>query len=101
MEGPPLRVHVLYVEDDDVIRELFAESLREAGLTVQEESLAERALDILARSRPDVILLDLGMPAGRMNGVEMLARLRDDPELAGIPVGICLPGRQRDRVGAT
>jgi CheY-like chemotaxis protein len=81
-----LRGHVLYIEDDDAIRELFADFLREAGLTVQEERFAERALDALAHGRPDVILLDLGMPAGLMSGIEMLARVRDVPEWARIPV---------------
>ena len=38
------------------------------------------------RSRPDLILLDLGMPAGLMSGIEMLVRLRTVPEWARIPV---------------
>jgi CheY-like chemotaxis protein len=81
-----MRRHVLYVEDDDVIRDLFAERLRGVGLTVAEERLAERALEALADVRPDVILLDLGMPKGLMSGIEMLARLRGSPEWAEIPV---------------
>jgi CheY-like chemotaxis protein len=81
-----LRAHVLYIEDDDVIRGLFAECLRRADLIVVEEGLAERALDTLNRVHPDVILLDLGMPVGRMSGIEMLARLRDVPEWAQVPV---------------
>jgi CheY-like chemotaxis protein len=43
-------------------RELFAESLREAGFVVQKERLAEQALGTLTRERSDLILLDLGMP---------------------------------------
>jgi CheY-like chemotaxis protein len=81
-----LRAHVLYIEDDDVVRGLFAECLRRADLIVVEEGLAERALDTLNRVHPDVILLDLGMPVGRMSGIEMLARLRDVPEWAQVPV---------------
>jgi CheY-like chemotaxis protein len=78
--------HVLYVEDDDVIRELYAEALRGAGLTVREERCAERALERLACALPDVILLDLGMPTGLMSGMEMLARLRNVAAWARIPV---------------
>jgi CheY-like chemotaxis protein len=85
-EGRRLRAHVLYIEDDDVIRQLYGDCLREAGLTVQEERSADHALEILGRVHPDVILLDLGMPAGHMSGIEMLARLRDVPDLARIPV---------------
>ena len=78
--------HVLYVEDDDLVRELFAESLREAGFVVQEERLAEQALGALTRERPDLILLDLGMPSGLMSGIDMLVQVRDTPELTEIPV---------------
>jgi CheY-like chemotaxis protein len=78
--------HVLYIEDDDVIRQLYGDYLREAGLTVQEERSAERAFEMLAHVCPDVVLLDLGMPPGQMSGVEMLARLREMPDLARIPV---------------
>jgi len=81
-----VRGHVLYVEDDDRIRYLYADALREAGLIVHEERFAAHALDVLTRSRPDLILLDLGMPAGLMSGIEMLARLRAVPEWARIPV---------------
>jgi CheY-like chemotaxis protein len=78
--------HVLYVEDDDVVRELYAEALRDAGLVVEEQRFAGNALDVLKRRIPDVILLDLGMPAGLMSGIEMLVRMREVPEWAQIPV---------------
>ena len=81
-----VRGHVLYVEDDDRIRYLYADALRKAGLIVQEERFAADALDVLTRSRPDLILLDVGMPAGLMSGIEMLVRLRAVPEWARIPV---------------
>ena len=78
-----MRGHVLYVEDDDPIRYLYADALRRAGLIVQEERFAADALDVLTNSRPDFILLDLGIPAGLMSGIEMLVRLA---ALARIPV---------------
>ena len=81
-----VRGHVLYVEDDDGIRYLYADALRKAGLFVQEERFAADAFDVLTSSRPDLILLDLGMPAGLMSGIEMLVRLRAVPQLARIPV---------------
>jgi CheY-like chemotaxis protein len=55
-------------------------------LIVEEERFAAHALDVLTRRLPDVILLDLGMPAGLMSGIEMLVRMRDVPEWAQIPV---------------
>ena len=81
-----VRGHVLYVEDDDPTRYLYADALRKAGLIVQEQKFAADALDALTRARPDLILLDLGMPAGLMSGIELLVRLRTVPEWARVPV---------------
>jgi CheY-like chemotaxis protein len=81
-----VRGQVLYVEDDDCIRYLYADALRSAGLIVQEERFAADAFDVLTSSRPDLILLDLGMPAGLMSGIEMLVRLRAVPQWTRIPV---------------
>lgn len=79
-------MQVLFIEDDDAVRETFATLLREASLTVSEEKFAEDGLRALTRGRPDVILLDLGMPVGHMSGIEMLARLRQVPQWVRIPV---------------
>src|SRR5262245_30331423 len=66
---------VLFVEDDDTLRGLYAECLREAGFTVREARLAEEGLHALRRAAPDLVLLDLAMPHGEMSGTELLARL--------------------------
>lgn len=75
---------VLFVEDDDYIRELFAGALREAGIAVTEAKLAEQVLEVLKVERPQLVILDLGMPPGEMSGTELLARLREDPAWAGL-----------------
>ena len=77
---------VLYVEDDDRLRELYGEALRNAGFKVSEHALAEHALDYLGRRTPDILLLDLGMPPGTMSGMELLARVRENPAWSRIPV---------------
>lgn len=77
---------VLYVEDDDSIRGLYAEYLREAGFSVREVRLAEEGLDAVRRAAPDLVLLDLAMPPGEMSGVEVLARLREEQASATIPI---------------
>jgi DNA-binding response OmpR family regulator len=79
---------VLIVEDDDAARSLFEDALRMAGFSVSSLSRAEAAFDALRRAIPDVILLDLGMPRGTMQGMELLARLREVPAWREIPVVI-------------
>ena len=81
-----MRGYVLFVEDDDFIRQTYAEDLRKAGLIVQEETSTSHALDVLSSGLPGVILLNLEMPANRISGIEMLVRLRNVPEWAHIPV---------------
>ena len=77
---------VMIVEDDASVRELLSETLTEGGLRVIGIDVAENALAALAPSRPDVMVLDLGMPAGTMQGMELLARLREDPAWRTLPV---------------
>src|SRR5215510_7347469 len=77
---------VLFVEDDDDVREVFASDLRDAGFVVIEARLAEAALDAIAQRVPDLVLLDIVMPPGEMSGMVLLARLREKPEWAHVPV---------------
>jgi len=77
---------VLFVEDDDDFRENFAFELRQAGLEVIEVRLAEDAVDVLERRDPDLLLLDICMPPGRMDGIELLASFRENDRWRNLPV---------------
>lgn len=79
---------VLLVEDDPAVRAIFAETLQRAGFATVEAGSAEEALTLLERTLPSVILLDLGMPTGRMSGIEVLAKLRETATTARVPVVI-------------
>lgn len=68
---------VLVVDDEASVRELSVRTLRSAGWVTHEAEDGVHALEVLARSHPDVVLLDLMMP--RMDGFELLGRLRADP----------------------
>jgi CheY-like chemotaxis protein len=75
---------ILLVEDDSGIRESVAEVLELEGYQVSAVSNGSDALEWLAREvPPDVLLVDLVMPV--MSGGELLARLKADPRLAGVP----------------
>jgi carbon storage regulator CsrA len=75
----------LLVEDDTNERELLASFLRMAGIRVDTAGDGAAALDYLhARSRPDVVLLDMGLP--RCDGPTAVREIRRDPALTGLKI---------------
>lgn len=75
---------VLIVDDHLDSLEVAALTLEHNGAQVMTAENGEEGLTILETFRPTFILLDLSMPV--LDGWGMLYRLRQDPELAHIPV---------------
>lgn len=75
---------ILICDDSQVMRTLVRVALEEPSYAVVEAEDGERALQLARRVVPNLILLDVMMP-GR-SGLEVLAELRADPELRGVPV---------------
>jgi two-component system, OmpR family, KDP operon response regulator KdpE len=71
---------VLVVDDEIHIRRLLRGSLERAGYTVSEAINAREALDQTRRERPDVILLDLGLPD--RDGIELVPILKSKQHTA-------------------
>lgn len=67
-------MRVLVVDDDKAVRRSLAHALRRDGFTVTEAADGLSALDLQARARHDVIVLDVLMP--EPNGLEVCKRLR-------------------------
>jgi len=79
------RASVLLVDDDDQIREALSDDLEAHGYEVAVAATGEEALRRLrAGPRPCALLLDLLMPG--MDGAELLAKVRAEEGLAGLPV---------------
>ena len=76
--------HILVVEDDDAIRGLVSEVLRDDGYQVREATNGAEALETVRETRPDLIVLDLMMPV--MNGWTFLEECRRTDMCAEIPV---------------
>lgn len=77
--------YLLVVDDEHGVRELLTTALRHAGFGARSAPSGETALKMVAQQRPRAVLCDLMMPNG-MSGFELIARLRSDPETAGVPV---------------
>ena len=75
---------VLLVDDNEDCRIIYGSTLRHAGYTVRTADDGVECLVKAAADRPDLILLDIGMP--RMDGMEALEKLKLDPRTAEIPV---------------
>src|SRR5260370_27073812 len=65
---------VLVVKDNDLERQIPADTLREEGFAVEEAAVGKRAIELSGLARFDVVLTDLMMPG--MSGEELLAKVR-------------------------
>jgi DNA-binding response OmpR family regulator len=72
-------VHLLVVEDDESIRRSLARGLVEHGATVSVVGTAVEAIKALSTERPDVVMLDLGLPD--LDGADVLALIRAQSDL--------------------
>ncbi|PYP60699.1 MAG: response regulator [Gemmatimonadetes bacterium] len=84
------RPKILVIEDDAVARADLEARLAANGYIVARAADAASALTVVNRERPDLILLDLGLPGG--DGFLVLERLRKIAALAVIPV-LVITGR--------
>ena len=75
---------LLFVDDDPILREFAQVNLASASTIIDVAGDGLEALEALGRNRYDLLLVDLEMP--RMDGFELLARLRADPATAHLPV---------------
>jgi CheY-like chemotaxis protein len=75
---------VLVVEDSAVIQRLITVCLRPAGVEVETCDDGPTGLDAAIAMQPDLLILDVGLP--RMDGWEVLERIRTDERTKGIKV---------------
>lgn len=75
---------VMVVDDTDSARDVAQRILRHYGVHSVGARSGIEALALLEEFDPDLILLDFAMPD--MDGLSVLARLRQDPRWRGIPV---------------
>jgi len=76
--------NILIVEDEASLREMVRMTLEGAGFRVAEAGDAEEAVAVIARAKPDLILLDWMLPG--VSGVDLAKRFRRDLSASKIPI---------------
>ena len=86
-------VKILVVDDEPSIRRLLHTGLGTQGYTIVEAENARHAVERLATNKPDLIVLDLGLPD--RNGLELLRDLRE----GGIEIPVVILSSRTDESG--
>ncbi len=91
-ERPP---RILVVDDDENIRSLLEQELGEAGYEIRLAGNGREAIAAVRRERPDLVILDVMMP--EMNGFDVAAVLKNDPQTMDVPILILSIVQDRER----
>jgi two-component system alkaline phosphatase synthesis response regulator PhoP len=75
---------VLLVEDEEIMINLLEKKLKREGYEVSIAKDGERGFEKIKEEKPDLVLLDIILP--KMNGFEVMERMKADEELSKIPV---------------
>jgi DNA-binding response OmpR family regulator len=75
---------ILMVEDDGDARAIFRTILEHVGYQVLELTGGATTTAVVRRERPDLVLLDIGLPD--VDGWTVATRLRDDPEVSSVRI---------------
>lgn len=87
---------ILIAEDDGFIAEVYDTKLTFEGFEVVIATDGVEAIEKIKSTKPDVILLDVMMP--KMNGLEVLEKIRQDKEFKKTPVLILTNAGEKDSV---
>jgi two-component system cell cycle response regulator len=87
---------ILTVDDSRTIRLIVTRAFRAYDCAICEGCNGEEGLAVAAKEKPDLIILDVTMPV--MDGVTMLGKLKEDPELKLIPVIMLTAESGRDNI---
>lgn len=88
---------IAVIDDDQDILDLVCFNLKKAGFRCLAHKSGDRALELICKEKPDLIVLDIMLPGP--SGTEILKRLQSDTDLRHIPVVLLTAkGEELDRV---
>jgi two-component system, chemotaxis family, chemotaxis protein CheY len=83
----PVPINILIVDDSALMRKMIVRTMRLSGLPlgeVYEAGGGQEGLDVLAGRWVDLAIVDIALPS--MSGIEMVDRIRQNPETAELAV---------------
>ena len=89
---------ILTIDDSTTVRMIMKRAFRPYDCAICEAANGQIGLEVAAREKPDLIILDITMPV--MDGVTMLTKLKQNPEVKAIPVIMLTAESGRDNVAA-
>lgn len=75
---------ILYIEDNPHNRRLVRRTLERRGYAIIEAADGASGLEMVRELKPPLVLLDIGLP--KMDGMEVVSRIKADTDLRHIPV---------------
>jgi|TARA_B100001971_G_C18086226_1_gene481016 DNA-binding response OmpR family regulator len=75
---------ILLAEDDQFLQRMYSTKLRQQGMKVITASDGEKAVSLIQKHKPDIILLDILMP--KKDGFVVLEEIKSDSKIKLIPV---------------
>jgi DNA-binding NtrC family response regulator len=88
------RRRVLFVDDDPHILKGYARALRHTPWQLLTAESGEKALEVLAAGRVDLVITDIKMP--QLHGIDLVARIRERERTLPILVCSAFPGMRED-----
>jgi DNA-binding response OmpR family regulator len=88
---------IVLIEDDTDLFALLKYNLEKEGFVIAGTQTGKGAIDLCRRERPDLVILDIMLPDH--DGLEICKSLRNNPELANVPViFLTARGSETDRI---
>src|SRR3954464_5492219 len=75
---------ILIVEDDQIVANIYRNKFSVEGFQVEIALDGESGMEMMRSFRPDAVILDLMLP--RLSGVEMMKKIRAEPDCQQLPV---------------
>lgn len=79
-----MKPEILIIDDEWAVSRAISARLEASGFSTRVAPTGEEGLEVISRSAPDAVILDLRMPD--IDGLEVLRRLRAEPGTANVPV---------------